>query len=1110
MTLTSIARRTLRLVALAGLLGDAHTAAAQTPCGATVCTASQFCVREHCYARLATSTPVTAGPSLALSPPEAPGGSAIHVTVRQAPTAPGTWVGLTSAQEGPSAPLARRDSAGPDATYTFTAPRAAGLYRIVLVSGDSGEIAASADLVVGPLLRPREASAPVGGPMHVTVTHGTGHSSDRVGLFESTAPDTRFVTMQYLNGASSPPPTGLPDATLTFVAPNKSADYNFRFFSADTSLPATTSRNVRVGTQIVPSRTTVAPDEPVTAAVFQPPTTPDDFAALFGSTAPDTLYTQLQPLATAPRAPGDPNSPAIIQISAPSVQAEVNLRAFSGASPVKVATSSSVSVTHASSPTDSPYGVVGSPSLGNETCQQTRLDDLGVRWVRISFGWHEIEPQYRAYDWALVERLFAYLYSRGYGVYWDFSYAPCWANGRPCPTDGDDRKFPPTPDHLEDMRQYIQGVVSRGAFYQGRRAPVVWGTWNEIDGNFYRLPDQAKNGTQQVQHYSQQILPTVLSAIRAADPGATIAVGEMERVPDTHTRDHPLLRTLLQAADSHGGFSLVSHHVYGWDNTVSGRLDGVRLLLTLLSDWGYGNKDLWVTEVGIGNKARPGQDHFLVGFLDGMQAGWARRWTKTFWYNFLPTGDVHDDAGLLGGVVPCDLWETSTYWTYHDYILGGAHAPTPLAPSGTIDTARPEYVWQVANRADRYNLEVWGANGVIDTQYHAMAVCSGAVCEATPAISLPNGAYRWAVQGIWAAGTAGPWSAPLDFEVNVVGDCGDDCTYYTANGLCGNHTCDTVELAIRLSEPFDPQHDVSTTCSADCGVRGDHVCTPGAFENCLTSPTDCLCAAPLHCEQVPGARAGTGACVLQQSATNCGGQVCAVGQTCVDAQCLPIPPGCGDAICTSDEDCGTCPDDCGCAPGSQCVGRQCGGACGDGICAPDVEGCGNCLQDCPCQEGEACVVDHCEANLCGDGVCAPDIEGCGNCLQDCPCPEGEACVVDHCEANLCGDGICAPDVEGCGNCLQDCPCQEGEACVVDHCEANLCGDGVCAPDIEGCGNCLQDCPCQEGEACVVDHCEATLCGDGVCAPDIEGCGNCLQDCPCPEGEACAVDHCEAL
>jgi len=218
----------------------------------------------------------------------------------------------------------------------------------------------------------------------------------------------------------------------------------------------------------------------------------------------------------------------------------------------------------------------------------------------------------------------------------------------------------------------------------------------------------------------------------------------------------------------------------------------------------------------------------------------------------------------------------------------------------------------------------------------------------------------------------------------------------------------------------------------------------------------------------------------------CGDSICQDDEECSTCpqDCGTCPPVCGDGACTSQESCIMCPQDCG----------QCPASCGDKNC-DENETCQVCPQDCgPCPV------------VCGDATCNGN-ETCKTCIPDCgPCPpecgdgecqQSESCAT--CSADCgqcpvpCGDGVCEPlDGETCSTCIADCgpcpfcgddQCGEGETCT--SCPTDCycppeCGDASCN-GAETCDSCPDDCG-----ACIV-------CGDGECHAS-ETCDSCQEDC----------------
>ncbi|MGK0359432.1 MAG: hypothetical protein ACI9U2_001734, partial [Bradymonadia bacterium] len=240
-----------------------------------------------------------------------------------------------------------------------------------------------------------------------------------------------------------------------------------------------------------------------------------------------------------------------------------------------------------------------------------------------------------------------------------------------------------------------------------------------------------------------------------------------------------------------------------------------------------------------------------------------------------------------------------------------------------------------------------------------------------------------------------------------------------------------------------------------------------------------------------------GECVIEACVPDCNARVCGddgcgsqcgeceAGWTCSMAgRCDPPAPRCGDDACNGDEDCSTCPADCG-------------NCCGDGACAGERgEDCATCLSDCACGGDDRCdaangVCEACQPQ-CDGRACGED--GCGGTCGDCPgmaaCDNGVCAVMC---VPVCDGRSCGPD--GCGSVCGD--CDDGQVCNAQGvCEAppERCGDEVCG-DGEDCGNCPADC--------------GACCGDGQCAGG-ETCSTCPADCGCPDGEQCNVQQARCI
>lgn len=283
-------------------------------------------------------------------------------------------------------------------------------------------------------------------------------------------------------------------------------------------------------------------------------------------------------------------------------------------------------------------------------------------------------------------------------------------------------------------------------------------------------------------------------------------------------------------------------------------------------------------------------------------------------------------------------------------------------------------------------------------------------------------------------------------------------------------------------------------CGENCGgcqngmscQNGDCLVICGDSD-CDSSETQCSC--PSDCGNCPGCCSGDD-CSSGTSDVECGieGETCAQcleGETCQDQVCVVR---CGDSRCAlGDENCQSCPSDCGIC-------------CGNAICELAFgEDCTTCPLDCGCEAcGEACESGECrfvgcDGKDCGDDGCQGT---CGSCGEHLECQAGQCVAVPWC-----GDTICNHDLlENCDTCTIDCACTAcGETCEQGTCTFTACAGRQCGAD--GCGGSCGSCAgpqdeCIGGACACKPACEGRQCGDDGCGGS---CGGCASDQACLSG-----------
>jgi len=207
---------------------------------------------------------------------------------------------------------------------------------------------------------PAASTVPAGAPVVFTVVNnGTASAMDWLALYRTSAPDSAYLTWQFMNGLTTPAPSmGLTTATLRFSAPLTPGTYEVRFFSNNTFGRLATSSTITVpAPTIAATSPTVAAGTSIDFVAAGGPANPADWVGLFATSAADTGYVAWQFLNGSTTSPTTGLSGATLRFRAPLIPGTYEARFFRNNTYTRLATSGMVTVT----------GVVPSVTLTSTT-----------------------------------------------------------------------------------------------------------------------------------------------------------------------------------------------------------------------------------------------------------------------------------------------------------------------------------------------------------------------------------------------------------------------------------------------------------------------------------------------------------------------------------------------------------------------------------------------------------------------------------------------------------------------------------------------------------------------------------------------------------------------
>ena len=218
-----------------------------------------------------------------------------------------------------------------------------------------------------------------------------------------------------------------------------------------------------------------------------------------------------------------------------------------------------------------------------ESTTDTRLREdfealarAGVRVLRVSFGWDDLEPERDRYDFAPVDQVLRFANEFGVRLIPYVCYTPAWL-APPDAAPNDIYRTPPT-----DVGEFEQLMELLAARYRGRFGS--WELWNEPDNREYWLGTPADYAT---------LLAAGARGVKRGDPSARVVLGGIAG----HLE---FLEELLVEHQAARSIDIVNLHSYSetWNpeplEGITAYLEHAAELVRVHGD----GEPLWLAEVG--------------------------------------------------------------------------------------------------------------------------------------------------------------------------------------------------------------------------------------------------------------------------------------------------------------------------------------------------------------------------------------------------------------------------------------------------------------------------------------------------------------------------------
>jgi hypothetical protein len=368
------------------------------------------------------------------------------------------------------------------------------------------------------------------------------------------------------------------------------------------------------------------------------------------------------------------------------------------------------------------------------------LQANGIRYVRQSFSWAEIEPAPGEYAWDRYDAIVDALNQRGISPVAVLHRSPAWIRS---PSGA--AAFDAPPADLAAYERFVAAVASR----YGDRVPFI---------QLWDLPNRPSNwGGQPADATAYVSLLAIGSnAARGANPGAVILLAELDPFPDAaDVNDLAFLREIYEAGGA-AFFDIVAARVNGGLSTPYDRaaapgapsLSRAILIREMVDAAGDLAKPIWATHygwetsgTGAGGLTEASQAAYVVAGMERSRAEWP--WMgPLFQWGLIPGPD-------LGGGTPAGLAllreDGSPTALFTELGAFSTRGGADTAPTGLAPVAAHQYLWEGNWDSQHLGADTYRTTTEVDARFRLRFEGTGVVAVAR--LSREAGAVEVTIDG---------------------------------------------------------------------------------------------------------------------------------------------------------------------------------------------------------------------------------------------------------------------------------------------------------------------------------------------------------------------------